>query len=190
MEFEYLLYPFAGALDVAEASRLVAQSQVGVRTNLTDTLPDDYSFLRLTRNKTVVTAMKPAADGSGGIVRLWNPTSENQEEKIQLDRPATCAHRCNLNEEPIEELVLDNESVAGCTEDLFDHDLLGRQDSIGRLVAHDHAFALGQSGGLDDHGLVSTGNVRLGVAESIEDARFSGRDGAGPHHLFGPRVAS
>lgn len=100
MEFDYSLYPFTGAFDPVTAIRLVADAQVGVRTHLTEELPEDRSFVELVRGNAVATAIKPAADGTGGIIRLWNPTERPVEEEIRLAKRPASAALCNLNEEP------------------------------------------------------------------------------------------
>ena len=107
LDFEYALMPFAGTFDAAAAVRSVAQLQTGVRTHTSAELPDDTSFVRLRENTAVVTAIKPAGDGHGGVIRLWNPSHEGISEVIELSRPAKSAELCNLNEESREGLAID-----------------------------------------------------------------------------------
>lgn len=100
--FDYQLWPFAGAFDAAEAGRLTAAQQAGVRMHFADKAPAKHSFLRLEPGHALVTALKPAEDVDGGIVRLWNPTDQPLTERLFLDVPVKEAARCNLNEEPLE----------------------------------------------------------------------------------------
>jgi len=106
-DFEYAIMPFAGAFDAAVALRAVAALQTGVRTHASAQLPDDTSFVRLRDNAAVVTAIKLAADGHGGVIRLWNPCTKSVTDEIALSRPARSAELCNLNEEPREVLEVD-----------------------------------------------------------------------------------
>ena len=98
MDFEYLLYPFAGTFDPVKVSRLVAASQAKVRTHLAESLPEAKSFFR-TKNTAIVSAIKPAADQQGGIVRLWNPTAKPVKEVLTFEAKIKSAALCNLNEE-------------------------------------------------------------------------------------------
>ncbi|HOV75346.1 MAG TPA: glycoside hydrolase family 38 C-terminal domain-containing protein [Candidatus Hydrogenedentes bacterium] len=104
LEFEYLLYPFAGVFDAPEALRLVACAQAGVRTHSAAELPAPRSFLRVESLKAVATAIKPAFDGRGIVVRLWNPSEGKAKAVIVCERAVAEASLCNLNEEHLEPL--------------------------------------------------------------------------------------
>lgn len=104
LEFEYLLYPFAGMFDAAEAVRLVGAAQAGVKTHSAAALPAPRSFLRVDSAKAVVTAIKPAFDGDGTVIRLWNPAGEATQAAIACEKAITRAALCNLNEEIIRAL--------------------------------------------------------------------------------------
>jgi len=106
MEFDYLVYPFAAPFDAVAALRIVQEAQTGIRTHEAESLPDDVSFCRLEDNAAVVTALKPAADGNGGILRLWNPTDDNVAETVSFSKSLNAAHVCNLAEEPGQALTL------------------------------------------------------------------------------------
>src|SRR5690606_7837087 len=91
----------------------VAAAQAGVRTHASEQLPEDTSMLAVESEACVVTAIKPAADGPGGIVRLWNPGTEAAPARIRFARKPRLAERCNLNEEPQETLNVESDgSVA------------------------------------------------------------------------------
>ncbi len=115
LDFEYFLYPFAGQFDPVAAARLVAEAQAGIRTTTAVELPDDISFLELERGAAVVTAVKPADDGRGGVVRLWNPTDTDVQDRLLVHCPVETAERCNLNEEPQEPISLENDGVIPVT---------------------------------------------------------------------------
>ena len=87
-----------------------------------------------------------------------------------------------------EEFVLDENSGPGGAEDFFAEDFFGGEDAVGRIVADEHALALGQAGRLDHDGFVARGDVGLGVLEVVERAALGGGDGTGPHDLLGERL--
>ena len=110
LEFEYLLYPFSAPLDAPTALRIVQEAQTPVRSHQAAAVPETRSFCRVEGAVVVVTALKPAADGNGGIVRLWNPADSDAAATITFSQPLKSAHACNLSEEPGEALDL----VDGC----------------------------------------------------------------------------
>jgi len=106
LDFEYLLFPFSPPFNPVEAARHVAEAQAGVRTHYTSKAGAEDSFVELTRNVAVVTALKPSADGSGGVIRLWNPTNRPVEEMVRFKLALKSAESCSLNEENRKPLVL------------------------------------------------------------------------------------
>jgi alpha-mannosidase len=108
MDFTYSLLPFSGALDPRQALRLIAEEQAPIRLHHAATLPGTRSFLSIEQGQAVATAVKPAADGTGGIVRLWNPTDSDVSDSIRTEAPLTGAWICNLNEEKRTVIPLDD----------------------------------------------------------------------------------
>ena len=104
MQFEYLLYPFSGRFNAPQALRMIACCQAGIRTHLADKMPDSRSFVQVKTGDTVVTALKPAEDGAGGVIRLWNPGQTDVRERILLNCRVISAELCNLNEEPLQKI--------------------------------------------------------------------------------------
>ena len=107
MGFEYELAPFSGAFDCVAGCRRVAELQTGIRMHQTEDLGEDQSFLHLERGEVVVTALKVAADGDGGVIRLWNPTEVVRDECIHVNCDVVSVARCDLNETPIEPIALE-----------------------------------------------------------------------------------
>jgi len=108
MVFEYALFPFAGAFDPIKAARFVSELQVGVKMHHAEQLIEPRSFMEQCEHTAIVTAIKPAADGNGGIIRLWNPNNLRTAETLRFAVPLTSAAICNLNEEMIEPIELDD----------------------------------------------------------------------------------
>lgn len=108
MVFDYALLPFADPFDPVRAARRVAELQAGIKTHHAESVPQPRTFLEQMDGNTVVTAIKLAADGNGGIVRLWNPKTIRTIETLRFAVPLTSAALCNLNEEIVEPIHLDD----------------------------------------------------------------------------------
>jgi len=107
MEFEYLLYPFQGSFDAVAASRYVAEAQAGVFVHHAEALPESRSFFALEDGDCVVSALKPAADGPGAVVRLWNPGDGEVQARLWFANEVKSADLCNLNEDVQSSLGVD-----------------------------------------------------------------------------------
>jgi alpha-mannosidase/mannosylglycerate hydrolase len=115
MNFEYFLLPYKGGFDVAEGLRIVAEAQTGVRVHNAATFPETRSLMELEEGDCVVTALKPAADVAGGVVRLWNPGENETVARLRFAKALARVERCNLDEEPQEELTLDEPNRVSVT---------------------------------------------------------------------------
>ena len=102
---EYALVPFDGSPQPKTLLNLAAVLQTPVRSHTTVDRSVSTSFLSLRDGKAVVTAIKLSADGTGGIIRFWNPACEAIEDGFTLARPLSSALYCNLNEEPGEPIT-------------------------------------------------------------------------------------
>ena len=108
LEYDYLLYPFAGAFDPVAALRMVAEAQTGTRAHSTGSAPQTKSFLKLENDTAIVTAIKPALDGRGGVVRLWNPAESDSQDRLVVPGGIKHAELCNLNEERVGEAPIED----------------------------------------------------------------------------------
>lgn len=105
IEYEYLILPFGGeGFDPLLAARYVAEAQTGVKIHNAREAAADRTFIEQTEGNAIVTAMKPADDGEGGVIRLWNPAGEDVHETLRLCRPVKTLEVCNLNEETLREV--------------------------------------------------------------------------------------
>lgn len=66
-------------------------------------LPLAHSFLTV-QGPVVISAFKPAEDGQGVILRVFNPSDAASEAQVALDRPITRAELCDLEERAVREL--------------------------------------------------------------------------------------
>ena len=99
---EYGLLPFGDKPDLPLLARLTAAMQTPVRVHTSKTPTPHKSFLTLEQGNAIVTAIKPADDGNGGVIRFWNPTDAPLKDGFKLDRPFKTIERCDLNEVPVE----------------------------------------------------------------------------------------
>ena len=106
--FVYRIVPHSGtwadARMFTEAERLnlpVEVAQVGPHGG---DLPQELSFFGLQPIDLVLSGMKPAEDGNGLVVRLYNPTERQQNAKITAWKRITMAETLQLNEKPVEKL--------------------------------------------------------------------------------------
>lgn len=75
-------------------------------SDLAGELPGDLSFLTLTPEALVLSAVKRSERGDALIVRFYNPTVEATRASLRAYRPIRSAQMANLNEEPQANLPL------------------------------------------------------------------------------------
>jgi hypothetical protein len=112
-EFHYALTSARGGFRAADALRFGWGFQRGFQvapvTNSHGSLPPSHSYLRIDPGNVLVSALKPADDGRGLIVRLWNPGDQVVMAKVSLpDTPVS----------------------AGLTTDLLERDTGGRYEMV------------------------------------------------------------
>ncbi len=102
LEFSYAIYPFSGKFNPVVAYQLAMDLRVQPRSHtVTKDAPEYRSFLRLECGQAVVTALKPAEDGSGAVIRFWNPTADPLTDGFKLDRPFKNVWACRMDETPL-----------------------------------------------------------------------------------------
>src|SRR5690606_21246548 len=107
--FRYMLYPFDGSFAPVEALHEVAQMQTDPFVHTTACEPRTTSFLSIKPGKAVLSTLKPAEEGDGIIVRLWNPTDAPLVETLRFTGAVQSAWTCGLNEAPGDEIVRDSD---------------------------------------------------------------------------------
>ncbi len=73
-------------------------------------LPEELSFISVTPESLVISAIKKAEENSTIVVRLYNITGKVAEGSIKTFRPIVEAKKLKLNEEPIESISVNTES--------------------------------------------------------------------------------
>ncbi len=74
-------------------------------------LPPAKSFIDVSPETMVISAVKTAEDGEGVIVRMWNADDEDTEAAIRLFRQPSRVTLCNLAEKEVGELAVDEDGV-------------------------------------------------------------------------------
>ncbi len=105
----YALMPYSGELPRARVCEEVAKLQAGVFTRQTGARPSGFpemngkapatrGFLELAHGQLVLSAIKPAEDGKGLVVRLWNPTGKKRRDTLRFWKKPASAETLRLDE--------------------------------------------------------------------------------------------
>jgi alpha-mannosidase/mannosylglycerate hydrolase len=109
LEYKYALMPFPGKFNPIAVLQEASALQAGTITRQSGKRPSGHapmsgkekavkSFMSQVRNTVLVTALKPAEQGTAIIVRLWNPTSKTQEEVIKFSQKIKSVETVRLSE--------------------------------------------------------------------------------------------
>jgi alpha-mannosidase len=105
--FEYALCPHAGDWQDANLTTVSSVWNTPVRAMQIGRgkgdLPHEQSLLALQGKGIKISAIKPAEDGDGIVVRLFNTTADTQTARLQLEREAVCT-RIRMDESVVERL--------------------------------------------------------------------------------------
>ncbi len=114
--FEYAIVPHKG--DWAEGGLLAKAAQYGapVRAAMAGRgkgeLPLDGGLFRMDNADLHVTAVKQAEDGSGLIIRFFNPFDRGEKVTLTFDTPPAKAALCRMDESEMEELKLSGKALS------------------------------------------------------------------------------
>ena len=108
--YRFALLPYRGALPYREVFEVLSALESGIGTRQTGRFSSGYpamtgkaeprqSFVELRDGNLVLSCLKPAENGEGLIMRLWNPTAGTVEETIAFWRPVVHAEYCKLSED-------------------------------------------------------------------------------------------
>jgi len=107
--FEYAIRPLTGQGSIPQLLNAAAERAVPVRSAMTGrgkgALKLEMSLLAVDNPDVHVSCVKHAEDGSGLIVRLFNPTDEEQSATIRLGRPVSDAVLCRTDEQELQPIA-------------------------------------------------------------------------------------
>ncbi|MDO8588726.1 MAG: glycoside hydrolase family 38 C-terminal domain-containing protein [Armatimonadota bacterium] len=110
--FRYAVYAHGGDWKDGQVWRQAHQHNVPLRAVLTGVhpgvLPTEKSFISIEPKNLVVSALKKADRDDSIILRLYNTTDESVTASVRLGFAVKSASLANMNEEPAEELSVDN----------------------------------------------------------------------------------
>lgn len=104
------------ALFVGHDGRAVRDAELGLRAAPAGDaflLPPDHALVTLEPPGVVLTALKPAENGSGIILRVLNPTDESLDARIHVGFPFSNVERTRLDETPTDDGVTTHGKVIG-----------------------------------------------------------------------------
>lgn len=118
--FEYAIMPHAGDWAAARLLNAAATAFVPIRAAMTGrgtgSLQHEASLVAIDNLSLHASCVKHAEDGSGLIVRLFNPTTAPQPVAITCGRPVKSAVRCRMDESEIGELAVEGDRVKDVVE--------------------------------------------------------------------------
>ena len=114
-EFTYSIYPHADLLshsDVAKQAYYLNYPMVAVKASGTEsTLPESFSMVKLDRENVICETVKEAEDSTAYVVRLYESKNIRGKVELTVGFKATRCFLCDLMENEISELPLDNGKV-------------------------------------------------------------------------------
>jgi len=114
--FEYAIYTHPGNWEEAEVINEAASYYTPLRAVMTGrgkgTLAHDFSYFSLNTKKVHVTAVKRAEDGSGTIIRLFNPSSIETAVEIIFGKTPTKAYLCKMDESDTKPIAVINNTIS------------------------------------------------------------------------------
>ena len=112
LKFDYVYRFFSGSVDPCALYRELQELRSGIPLTLADAqgkIPcGEWGSLH---GNAVLSALKPADDGNGTVIRLFNPGDHDETAVLTLAEPVVSAHLCNLAEWEISLLCKNTEKV-------------------------------------------------------------------------------
>ena len=108
-EFTYSLYPHAGGWVEAQTVRRAWELNVPARPmamRADGQTPEGHSYVSVEGAGVVIETLKPAEDGQGLILRLYEPHGARGDVTVRLGVPVSSVSECNLVEEDGERLAV------------------------------------------------------------------------------------
>ncbi len=103
IDWQWRIVPFAGAGDLASLQNMQDAFHAGVRSVATRGADHEGgAFVAFERGAAVLSALKPAEDGDGVILRVYNPTGQAVGETARFGERTKSSVEVNSAEEPLE----------------------------------------------------------------------------------------
>ena len=111
--FHYSVVPHRGTWEeaAAQARAFAAPLRAVAVEAHPGPLPPTLGFLDVEPASVVVSAVKPAEEGEGFVVRVYNPTDADAQARLRVWRHLLRAELANLNESGLEDLPVDGSTV-------------------------------------------------------------------------------
>ncbi len=111
----YAIYPHKGDWQSAELSRKSLAHRTPLRVaqigKQEGDLPASFSFLEVSNQQVVVNAVKRAEDRDSVVLRLYNPTEQEEQTAVTLGAPIREAYTLNLDETRLEQIQPEKDST-------------------------------------------------------------------------------
>lgn len=115
-EFSYSIYPHGGDYRIGNTVRAAYSfnqplEYTTVISNKKHTLPTEFSFVNTVSENVVIDTVKKCEDSDDIIIRIYDAYNCVSSTVIKLGVPICKAELCDLMEQPLEELPIENNSV-------------------------------------------------------------------------------
>ena len=115
-QFTYSIYPHSGDFRDGETVRAAYSlnqplETAEIKNNCGGTLPSEFSFIRCDSKNIVIDTLKQCEDSEDYIIRLYDSFNCRSEVSIDFGLPIKSAEICDLMENSIEKLEVNNNSV-------------------------------------------------------------------------------
>jgi alpha-mannosidase len=115
-QFTYSIYPHIGDFRDGETVRAAYSlnqplEAAEIKNNCGGTLPAEYSLIRCDSKNIVIDTLKQCEDSEDYIIRLYDSFNCRSEVNIDFGLPIKSAEICDLMENSIEKLKVNNNSV-------------------------------------------------------------------------------
>jgi alpha-mannosidase len=110
----YSLWPHAGAWDPTQTVRRAEELNAPLMTRAVAAHPGrakTFSLLRVDSATAIVSAVKQAYDGSGWVIRIWEPAGKGGPVSVTFDKPIVSAEEINLIEDPAGPATVDGSAL-------------------------------------------------------------------------------
>jgi alpha-mannosidase len=118
LHYRIALYPHQGSWDAADASYQAQSFLTPPRVVTTVPHTGDLNTMRegliVSGSNVVLSSLKQSEDRQAVVIRLYNPSNETTQAIVDFPIDISAAHTINLQEQPIDELPVENNNKIMC----------------------------------------------------------------------------